>query len=208
MYTKSNSKTESMYKPNTDGKMFIFTAPSGAGKTTIVHHLLNKYDFLDFSISATTRPMRPHEVDGKDYYFMDVETFKKKQSEGAFVESEEVYPGQFYGTLHSEVERIWSAGKHLVFDIDVKGACNIKKIYDKKCLAVFIRPPSEAILIQRLIDRNTETQASLEKRIAKAKFELTYETRFDHVLVNDLLEVALIEAEHMVETFVFGIPQP
>jgi guanylate kinase len=190
------------------GKMFIFTAPSGAGKTTIVKHLLEKYDFLDFSISATTRTPRAHEVHGKDYYFMDLDTFKANLATGAFVEHEEVYPNQFYGTLHSEVNRIWSAGKHLVFDIDVKGADNIKKLYQKKCLAVFIRPPSEQILIQRLTDRNTETAESLAKRIAKAKFELTYETKFDHVLINDLLEVAFVEAEHMVETFIYGIPQP
>lgn len=195
-----------MSNKDLQGKMFIFTAPSGAGKTTIVKHLLNKYDFLDFSISATTRPPRPLEVDGKDYYFMSVETFKQKVSEGLFVEWEEVYEGQFYGTLKSEVQRVWCAGKHVVFDIDVKGAVNIKNQFDDQCFSVFIRPPSEDILIQRLRDRNTETPKSFEKRIAKVKRELTYENRFDFVLINDLLEVALIEAEHIVETFVFGMP--
>jgi guanylate kinase len=191
-----------------NGKMFIFTAPSGAGKTTIVRHLLDKYDFLDFSISATTRAPRPHEHHGKDYYFMDVDTFKAHVVSDDFVEWEEVYPGQFYGTLRSEIDRVWSQSKHLVFDIDVKGAVNIKSIYDHKCLAVFIRPPSIENLIQRLTERNTENQDSLDKRINKARYEMTYETRFDHVLVNDLLEVALIEAEHLVETFIYGLPQP
>jgi guanylate kinase len=190
----------------TQGKMFIFTAPSGAGKTTIVKHLLSKYDFLSFSISATTRAPRNYEVDGRDYHFMSVETFKQKVADGLFVEWEEVYEGQFYGTLKSEVERVWASGKHIVFDIDVKGAVNIKDQYCERCLSVFIRPPSEDILIQRLRDRNTETPESFEKRVAKVKRELTYENRFDFVLINDLLEVALIEAEHLVETFVFGIP--
>jgi guanylate kinase len=192
--------------PPQEGKMFIFTAPSGAGKTTIVHYLLDRYDFLDFSISATTRPPRAHEVDGVDYYFMDAATFKDKADKGEFVEWEEVYENQFYGTLYSELERIWSIGKHVVFDIDVRGATNLKKQFGGRCMSVFIRPPSQEILFQRLKDRNTETQTSLEKRLAKAKQELTYENNFDIVLVNDLLEVTLIEAEHIVETFVYGMP--
>jgi guanylate kinase len=190
------------------GKMFIFTAPSGAGKTTIVQHLLKKYSFLDFSISATTRAPREYEVDGKDYHFMSIDTFKEKVNDGLFVEWEEVYENQFYGTLKSEVERIWSQGKHIVFDIDVKGATNIKLQYEDRCLAVFIRPPSEEILFQRLKDRNTESEESLNKRITKVKRELTYEKNFDFVLINDLLEVALVEAEHLIETFVFGMPVP
>ncbi|MBK8349463.1 MAG: guanylate kinase [Saprospiraceae bacterium] len=187
-----------------EGKMFIFTAPSGAGKTTIVRHLLEKYDFLGFSISATTRAKRDYEIDGKDYYFMSVETFKERVANGDFVEWEEVYHGQFYGTLKSEVERIWAAGKHLVFDIDVRGAQNLKKIYTNKCMSVFVRPPSVQVLIQRLIQRNTETAESLEKRLNKVKREMVFENTFDIVLVNDLLEISLKEAEHIISTFILG----
>ncbi len=187
-----------------EGKMFIFTAPSGAGKTTIVRHLLEKYDFLGFSISATTRAKRDYEIDGKDYYFMSVETFKERVANGDFVEWEEVYHGQFYGTLKSEVERIWAAGKHLVFDIDVRGAQNLKKIYTNKCISVFVRPPSVQVLIQRLIQRNTETAESLEKRLNKVKREMVFENTFDIVLVNDLLEISLKEAEHIISTFILG----
>ena len=187
-----------------EGKMFIFTAPSGAGKTTIVRHLLEKYDFLGFSISATTRALRDYETDGNDYYFMSVETFKERVANGDFVEWEEVYHGQFYGTLKSEVERIWAAGKHLVFDIDVRGAQNLKKIYTNKCMSVFVRPPSVQVLIQRLIQRNTETAESLEKRLNKVKREMVFENTFDIVLVNDLLEISLKEAEHIISTFILG----
>ena len=185
--------------------MFIFTAPSGAGKTTIVRHLLDKYDFLDFSISATTRQKRPHEQDKVDYYFMTVEEFRENVAKGAFIEWEEVYENQFYGTLKSEVDRIWSDHKHLVFDIDVKGAQNIKRFFGDKCMSVFVRPPSVEVLIDRLVNRNTETPESLQKRNKKVHREMEYEKTFDMVLVNDLLEVSLVEAEHIVETFIEGV---
>lgn len=188
-----------------EGKMFIFTAPSGAGKTTIVRHLLDKYNFLDFSISATTRNKRPHEQDKVDYYFMSVDEFKENVANGAFIEWEEVYENQFYGTLKSEVERIWSNNKHLVFDIDVRGAQNIKRFFGDKCMSVFVRPPSVEVLIDRLINRNTETPESLQKRISKVRREMEYENTFDIVLVNDLLEVSFVEAEHIVETFIEGV---
>ena len=188
-----------------EGKMFIFTAPSGAGKTTIVRHLLDKYNFLDFSISATTRNKRPHEQDKVDYYFMSVDEFKENVANGAFIEWEEVYENQFYGTLKSEVERIWSNNKHLVFDIDVRGAQNIKRFFGDKCMSVFVRPPSVEVLIDRLINRNTETPESLQKRISKVRREMEYENTFDMVLVNDLLEVSFVEAEHIVETFIEGV---
>lgn len=188
-----------------EGKMFIFTAPSGAGKTTIVRHLLDKYNFLDFSISATTRNKRPHEQDKVDYYFMSVDEFKENVANGAFIEWEEVYENQFYGTLKSEVERIWSNNKHLVFDIDVRGAQNIKRFFGDKCMSVFVRPPSVEVLIDRLINRNTETPESLQKRISKVRREMEYENTFDLVLVNDLLEVSFVEAEHIVETFIEGV---
>ena len=188
-----------------EGKMFIFTAPSGAGKTTIVRHLLDKYNFLDFSISATTRNKRPHEQDKVDYYFMSVDEFKENVANGAFIEWEEVYENQFYGTLKSEVERIWCNNKHLVFDIDVRGAQNIKRFFGDKCMSVFVRPPSVEVLIDRLINRNTETPESLQKRISKVRREMEYENTFDMVLVNDLLEVSFVEAEHIVETFIEGV---
>ena len=186
--------------------MFIFTAPSGAGKTTIVRAMLEKYGFLDFSVSATTRPMRSYEADGKDYHFLTVDQFKKRVSAGDFVEWEEVYKDQFYGTLKSEIDRVWAKGKHIVFDIDVKGATNIKKAYGDVCMSVFVKPPSFEILKKRLTDRNTETEESLQKRIRKAESELQYENSFDFVLVNDEIDTALMEASHIVETFILGIP--
>lgn len=188
-----------------DSKMFIFTAPSGAGKTTVVKHILSKYDMLDFSVSATTRSKRPHEIQGKDYIFMTVAEFKEKVANGDFVEWEEVYPDQFYGTLRSEVDRVWNMGKHLVFDIDVRGAVNIKNIYKDQCMSVFVRPPSVSTLIQRLTERNTETPESLQKRIGKVKKEMAFENSFDIVLVNNVLAITLKEAEHIVETFIYGV---
>lgn len=189
------------------GKMFIFTAPSGAGKTTVVRHLLDKYKELDFSISAATREKRAYEIDGKDYYFMSVADFKQKINEGAFVEWEEVYANQFYGTLKSEVERIWQEGKHIIFDIDVKGAKNIKAQYGDRCMAVFVRPPSYDVLVERLTSRNTESVESLKMRIEKVKREMVDENSFDMVIVNDVLDITLTEADHIVETFIYGIPK-
>ena len=188
-------------KKKIDGKMVIFTAPSGAGKTTIVRHLLEELDFVDFSVSATNRKRRKHEVDGKDYYFLSTRKIKTLIDKKAFVEWEEVYEGQFYGTLKSEVERLWKKNKCIVFDIDVKGATNIKKKYKEKCLAVFVKPPSFEVLVERLKNRKTETADSLKKRIKRIKRELKYEDKFDRVLVNDLLQVALKEAEMIVEDF-------
>jgi len=184
-----------------EGKIIIFTAPSGSGKTTIVRHLLKKYDFLGFSVSATNRKKRKKEIDGKDYYFLSSEKFQRKIDEGAFIEWEEVYDNQYYGTLKSEIERLWSKGKHVVFDIEVKGASNIKKIYPDNSIAVFVRPPSMTELRDRLTKRNTESESSLQKRLARAKEELTYENKFDTIIINDLLEVALEEAEQIIETF-------
>ncbi|MBL0024036.1 MAG: guanylate kinase [Saprospiraceae bacterium] len=196
-----------MRKNDFSGKMFIFTAPSGAGKTTIVRHLLDKYGVLGFSVSATTREKRSYETEGKDYYFITVEDFKRRIASGDFVEWEEVYHDQYYGTLKSEVDRIWANNQHLVFDIDVRGAKNIKQNYGAKCMSVFVRPPSVHTLIERLINRNTETPESLEKRINKVKREMDYENSFDIVLVNDLLEISFLEAEHIIETFINGLPK-
>ena len=183
--------------------MFAFTAPSGAGKTTVVRHLLSKYDFLDFSISATTRAKREHEVDGRDYYFLSPDDFRQKIDQGAFIEWEEVYTDQLYGTLHSEVDRVWKAGKNIIFDIDVKGATSLKKAYGEDCFVTFISPPSLDILIDRLKGRNTESSASLKKRIERVTREMTYQNSFDTVLFNDVLEVTFHDARAIVENFIF-----
>ncbi len=179
----------------------IFTAPSGAGKTTIVRHLLGKFPELGFSVSATNRPARPHELNGKDYYFFRTREFLRKVKEGAFLEWEEVYDDQFYGTLSSEVDRIWGLDQHIIFDIEVNGATNLKEKYGDRSLAVFIKPPSAEVLFERLRGRKTETEASLKKRIIRAERELTFEDKFDTVLVNDDLTIALEEAEEIIRSF-------
>ena len=182
-------------------KLIIFTAPSGAGKTTIVKHLLKVREDLAFSISACTRSQRYGEVNGLDYYFLSVEEFKRKVSAGDFVEYEEVYENQFYGTLKAEIERLKSLGKNVIFDIDVKGALNIKKFYGDEALTVFVSPPSPEVLFERLKSRKTEDEESLRKRIARARIELGYENKFDVTLVNNDLETALNDAEMIVNTF-------
>lgn len=179
------------------GKLLIFTAPSGAGKTTIVRHLLNHFGKLAFSVSATNRPMREGEEDGVSYYFLSDEAFRAKIEAGDFVEYEEVYPGRFYGTLHSELHRLWDQDRVIVFDIEVKGATNLKKFYPEQSITVFVNPPSPEILFQRLRDRNTESEAELKVRIARAAEELAYVNTFDRVLTNDDLETALAEAEEI-----------
>jgi guanylate kinase len=182
-------------------KLIVVAAPSGAGKTTIVRHLLKTFDTLAFSVSAATRAQRTHEINGKDYYFITSAEFRQKIEKGEFLEWQEVYAGQFYGTLKSEITRLWDEGKTVIFDIDVKGAINIKKIYPKEALLVFVKPPSEEILLQRLRDRNTESEESLKKRIEKASFELSFENEFDVVLVNDELDACLKRAEIIVNDY-------
>lgn len=184
-------------------KMILITAPSGAGKTTIVRHLLSVFDFLDFSVSATTRGRRPHEVDGKDYYFKSPEEFKSLIAEDAFAEYEEVYQDQFYGTLKSEVDRVWDLRKQIVFDIDVRGATNLKKLYLDNALGIFIAPPNLEVLEERLRSRKTETEAQLEKRLTRVRKEMEYRDTFDTLLINDDLETALKEAEYKVLSFIF-----
>ncbi|MBK8703627.1 MAG: guanylate kinase [Saprospiraceae bacterium] len=183
-------------------KLLIITAPSGAGKTTIMRHLLDRFDRLSFSISATTRNRRPHEVDGRDYYFISIDQFKQKIVEDAFVEWQEVYENQYYGTLKTEVERLWAQGKDIVFDIDVKGALNLKSAYPQQSLSIFVKPPSREALLERLSARRTETDESLRKRLARADEELAYENKFDIVIVNDILDNALQEAETVVSAFI------
>ena len=185
----------------TSGRMFIFTAPSGAGKTTIVRHLLREFGDLSFSVSATNRAPRTGEIDGRDYYFMSTEQFRERIERGDFLEWEEVYPGRLYGTLRSEVERIWSNGKHVMFDIEVKGATNLKRAYPARTLATFIKVPSLEALEERLRNRGTETEESIRKRIARWEEELRYLNNFDRVLINDDLPTALAEAEGLVRGF-------
>lgn len=184
-----------------ENKLIIVSAPSGAGKSTIVRHLLSLSLPLAFSVSATSRSPRPGEVDGKDYYFLPEQEFLRKIGDDAFLEWEEVYPGTYYGTLKSEVGRIWSEGRSVIFDVDVVGGLNIKKIYGDQALAIFVQPPSVEELRNRLKSRSTESDDKIATRIAKAEYELGFSARFDKILVNDSLEVALAEAESMVREF-------
>jgi guanylate kinase len=184
------------------GKAIIFSAPSGAGKTTIVRHLMACENLhLAFSVSATTREKRNYEIDGKDYYFISQDAFLTKAKNGEFIEWEEVYKGQYYGTLYSEVERIWGNGGHVIFDLDVVGGLNLKKILGDKALSVFVKAPSVAVLEGRLRKRSTESPEKIAQRVAKAQEEMAYESRFDCVIVNDDLQKALAEAEHRVRQF-------
>lgn len=182
-------------------KVIIFSAPSGSGKSTIVGKMLEKFPQLEFSISATSRSPRGNERHGKEYYFFSAETFRKMISEEAFVEYEEVYSGSYYGTLKSELERIWAKGKTIVFDIDVKGGMNLKRIFGKDALAIFIMAPSVEELRRRLLSRGTDSPESIEKRIAKAEEENGYADRFDTVIVNDSLEKAVDETAVKIQEF-------
>lgn len=182
-------------------KVIIFSAPSGAGKSTIVGHLLKKYHFLEFSVSATSRKPRGEEVDGKHYYFFTTDQFETKIKNGEFVEYEEVYAGSYYGTLKSEVERIWNKGNIIIFDIDVKGGVNLKRLYGSNAMAIFIQPPSVEELRNRLVGRGTDSEEAIERRVAKATEELTYADKFDKIIINDNLEEALKEAEDIVAAF-------
>lgn len=182
-------------------KAIIFCAPSGSGKTTIVKHLLSIDERLAFSVSACTRKQRANEVNGRDYYFLTHEDFKQKIANGEFLEYEEVYGGNFYGTLKSEIERIWAQHRAVVFDVDVEGGLNIKKYFGDAALAVFVKPPDVATLEKRLRERSTETEETLRMRISKALHELDYESKFETVLVNNHLELALAQAENLVNTF-------
>src|SRR5579872_5030602 len=171
-----------------EGKLIIFSAPSGAGKTTIVHHLLKKIPELEFSVSATTRKPRGDEKQGKDYYFISKEEFLHRIAKKQFVEFEEVYTGTFYGTLRTEIERIWSEGKTVIFDIDVEGGLHLKRKYDGQALAIFVQPPSLAVLIERLTGRGTDNKEKLNERFAKAEKELNYAPEFDIILKNHDLQ--------------------
>lgn len=183
------------------GKAIIFCAPSGSGKTTIVKHLLSIDSRLSFSVSACTRNQRQGEVHGKDYYFLSHDEFKQRIANHEFLEYEEVYGGNYYGTLKSEVERIWSLGKTVMFDVDVVGGLNIKQYFGDRALAVFVKPPSIEVLEERLRFRSTETEETLRMRVDKAVHELVFESKFEHVLMNNDLSIALNSAEKLVNEF-------
>ena len=182
-------------------KCIIFSAPSGAGKTTIVKRLLSEEFPLEFSVSATTREKREEEVDGKDYYYLDVSTFKKRIDKKDFIEWEEVYKDNFYGTLKEEIERIWSKGKSVIFDVDVVGGISLKKYFGEKALSLFVMPPSVQALEERLKSRGTETPERIATRLGKAKKELITADQFDYVILNDELEKAVGAAKLVVSKF-------
>lgn len=184
------------------GKLIVFSAPSGSGKTTIVHHLLEQKELnLGFSVSATSRPRRAQEEHGRDYYFLSKEAFEKHIKNNDFLEWEEVYKDNYYGTLQAEVERIWKEGKAVIFDIDVVGGLRIKNKYSEKTLAIFVQPPSLEVMEQRLRNRKTESEEKIQERLNKAEKELKFATDFDVILINDDLETAKKEAIRLVETF-------
>ena len=182
-------------------KIIIITAPSGAGKTSITHFLLNKYSQLAFSISAATRKARTHEKNGVDYYFISEEEFKQKIQHNEFVEWEMVYEGKYYGTLKSELQRIWNNNQTPVLDIDVKGAIHVQQEYAENCLSIFIEPPSVDVLKKRLESRGTETPETLQARINKASYEISFKHHFDKVIINDNLQHACAEAETIIRQF-------
>ena len=182
-------------------KAVIFSAPSGSGKSTIVSHILKLHPELKFSVSAASRAPRGDEKNGVAYWFISADEFRKRIADNEFVEYEEVYPGSFYGTLKSEVERIWDNGDAIIFDVDVKGGVNLKKYFGDRALSVFIQAPSVEVLRQRLVGRATDSPEAIERRVAKAAEEMTYADKFDHIIVNDDLQKAYADAERLVDDF-------
>lgn len=190
-------------KDKQTGKLIVFSAPSGSGKTTIVRHLLKQKELnLEFSISATSREKRGQEVDGKDYYFLDIKSFKQKIKNDEFLEWEEVYRDNFYGTLKTEIERIWAKGKNVIFDIDVSGGLRIKKKFPKETLAIFVKPPDLNELIIRLKERGEESESKISMRVAKAPAELATAPLFDEIVLNKDLDKALADAYNLVSNFI------
>jgi guanylate kinase len=184
-----------------EGKVIILSAPSGSGKSTVVGHLLQVFPQLEFSISATSRDPRGSEENGREYYFISADEFRKRIDAGEFVEYQEVYPGKFYGTLKSEVDRIWNKGSVILFDVDVKGGINLKKIFKDKALAVFIKAPSIDVLRERLVKRGTDSPEAIEERIKKARVEVRFANKFDYTLVNDDLQICFAEADSLINEF-------
>ncbi|HBZ19755.1 MAG TPA: guanylate kinase [Bacteroidales bacterium] len=190
-----------------EGKLVIISAPSGAGKTTIVNHLLSKNLGLEFSVSATTRAPRGTEKNGKEYYFISPEEFREKIRKNEFVEWQEVYMDQYYGTLKSEIERIWADNRHVIFDVDVKGGVNLKKIYGNQAISVFIMPPSVKELEKRLLARATDDSSKIKMRVGKAIEEMKLAINFDHIAINDSLERAQNEVYEMVKSFLTNVTE-
>ncbi len=184
-----------------EGKLVIFSAPSGAGKTTIVKRILALHNNFEFSVSACSRAKRENETDGKDYYFITAEEFRQRIAKNEFLEWEQVYENSYYGTLKSELQRIWNKGHHVIFDVDVVGGLNIKKYGGDNALAIFVMPPSVEELQNRLINRASETPETLKKRIDKAKYELSFSDKFDQIIINNNLERAVDEAQKLVTEF-------
>ncbi|RFS16433.1 guanylate kinase [Emticicia sp. C21] len=185
------------------GKAIIFCAPSGSGKTTIVKHLLSKYSNLGFSISACTRDKRGrNEENGKDYYFLSIHDFKERIDNEEFIEWQEVYPGAYYGTLKTEIERLWAEGKNVIFDVDVKGGVNLKNYFGDAALAIYVKVPSMEELERRLRSRGTDDEDSISRRLYKMKFEMEFQNRFDVILLNDDIESSWQKAEELYESFV------
>ena len=204
MATKKTPKKLSHPSPErTEGGLLIFSAPSGSGKTTIVQWLMNEHPELKlaFSISATSRPPRGTEQNGVEYFFLSPEEFRQKIQNDEFLEYEEVYQDRFYGTLKEQVEHQLKEGQNVVFDVDVKGGCNIKEFYGDRAMSLFIQPPSIEELRRRLINRGTDDMEQIEKRLAKADYELSFASRFDHIVVNDILEDAEAETLRLVNEF-------
>ncbi|NMD00440.1 MAG: guanylate kinase [Bacteroidales bacterium] len=183
-------------------KVVIISAPSGAGKTTIVKNLLEQFPQLEFSVSACSRPQREGEKNGIDYYFISVQEFQQKINENKFIEWEEVYPNRYYGTLKEEIERIWNKNHIVLFDVDVKGGINLKKIFQNNAISIFISPPSIEILKERLINRGTENEESLKMRVEKAAYEMTFAKQFDYIVVNDNLSIAIEEIKEIVKSYI------
>lgn len=187
-------------------KLIVITSPSGAGKTSIVKKLLQHFKDFAFSVSATTRPMRSGEVNGKDYYFISLQEFQQKVIAGEFLEHEEVYPGIFYGTLKSEVEKHWAKRKIVIFDLDVKGAANIKKQFGSDCFVIFVKPPSREALLERLKARNTENAQSLKERLKRSEKELEFESQADFVVVNKDFDTAYMRTKNAILRFLNPVP--
>ena len=184
------------------GKVVIVSAPSGSGKTTVVNHLLKSFDCFAFSVSATTRAPRGQEKDGEAYYFISVDEFRRRIDSGDFIEHEEVYSGVLYGTLKSEVERLWAENKVILFDVDVKGGVNLKRYFGKDALSIFVKAPSIKEIRRRLEHRGTDSQEFIEERVKKARIEMMYQPKFDYILLNDDLAACLAEAGKVVEGFI------